>query len=225
MSGGRTGRGAFLVVGACALVGWIGACGLDESGLLGPDGGADVTTIDGGGDVDLDVVVTPDVTVDNYIPPPCTTLDASCIPPYDPDAGWTPIAVVTSTASCPSGFNPIPRIFNPVAQAESCLCGCSATGTVDCNSPIALQAFNGNGACTGDAGTDAMVPADAGCLPMSGQSGDSVRGTAPKVGETLPAAACRRATADGPRSRCSAASPAKVVRTSAASRRRVGRSA
>ena len=56
------------------MIGAVAACSLDESGLLGgadaiapSDGSMSDVHDDGGGGV-----------VDNYVPPVCSTLDASC---------------------------------------------------------------------------------------------------------------------------------------------------
>ncbi len=117
----------------------LAACGIDESGLLSGDSGADVTTGDvnvgdGGGGKDV-------VPVDNYVPPACTdpdaSLDASCLGTTLP-AGWVPFAmqVDASTVTCPGDggdFAEVTYSTNPVIQGNNCVCtGCGTLSGWSC---------------------------------------------------------------------------------------------
>lgn len=113
------------VLGAGALLGV--ACGLDQSGLLVEvDAGKDSTVPDG---AIVDVVIDVPI-IDVYVPPPCTTLDASCLPAFPADA-WTPVAMLTDGGACPidpdASWSTIPLKTNPTLQPGSCSCGCSVT--------------------------------------------------------------------------------------------------
>ncbi len=168
------------------------ACGLDASGLLGVDAGQPDGTVEAGPDgPDLDAEL--DVAVDTYVPPPCSTLDASCLPPYDQDA-WVPIALAAKPNNpCPdppdgsdAGFNTLDYIANPKAQAGACLCGCTNAGSPNCGGNVTV-ATSDAGNCSNAATT--TMAANAGCVafgipadPDAGlDGGGSVKVTAPPM--------------------------------------------
>jgi hypothetical protein len=136
--------GAF---GALATVGLgvalAGGCGLEETGLAGPDGSTNDVILpqdDGGGQ---DVVI--DTYVDNYVPPPCTdpdaSLDASCLGVAVP-TGWIPVGYQLGAAdgSCPSNgdFNEKPYVSDPVVTTGvTCNCtGCALSGGWTCSGTV-----------------------------------------------------------------------------------------
>ncbi len=126
------------VGGAVACV----ACGIDESGLAGADGGMDAVTFDAppndaGGDV-------PDIG----IPPTCSTIDASCLDASVPD-GWSLVGIATdASTACPSAdFDPVTGLLtNPQLTSGSCSCtGCSTTGSYSCSG--SAQVLEGSSTC------------------------------------------------------------------------------
>ncbi|CAN5668444.1 hypothetical protein BH09MYX1_BH09MYX1_54070 [soil metagenome] len=105
------------------------ACGLDQSGLLVENDAGKPT--DGGGKIDVigvDVAL-PDADVpDVVVPPACATLDASCLPAYPPDAGWTVVAVPTGAKTCPNddgGWITTTFVTDAVLATGSCGYACS----------------------------------------------------------------------------------------------------
>jgi hypothetical protein len=126
------------------FVGVFAACGIDESGLLSDASSpTDATTMtDALSDARADVVM-----YDNYVPPPCTTpdasLDASCLGPALP-AGWEPFAMEldASAITCPGGdggdFMEVDYTTNPQVIGNSCVCmGCStSTSSWDCSGTL-----------------------------------------------------------------------------------------
>jgi hypothetical protein len=142
--------GVLAVFVALSCASWFAACGLDESGTLS-DGSIDVTTKDGGGN---DVVA--DVPID--VPQACSTLDASaCVNAVVPD-GWTFAVVAAGDQACPSSdYVKNSYLANPQPDA-GCLCGCVASGTLDCSGTVhaGTQANCGGGnSFDFDAGNDA----------------------------------------------------------------------
>jgi hypothetical protein len=124
------------------------ACSLDESGLMG-DGGS----MDGGF---MDVLIhdaKPDVPpADNYVPPPCVQLDASCLTAFDRDA-WAPVAVqIAPTAPCPEDFLTFERVTGPTPDPGACSCdpSCMVSGNWTCGGTIHVAASVGDASCAAD---------------------------------------------------------------------------
>jgi hypothetical protein len=117
------------------------ACSLDESGLLAPDGSA----LDGAADAPHDGGV-----VDNYVPPVCSTLDASCLGALP--SGWEPFAmqVGTSSVTCPGDggqFTETAYQANPTVTGNSCVCTpCGLATGWDCSGTLTGGMANCNGA-------------------------------------------------------------------------------
>lgn len=125
------------------------ACGLDESGTVG-DGSVDVTVTEGGTDA------IPDVPID--VPQACQTLDASACVNAAVPSGWTYAVIAPGDVSCPSSdYAKSTYLSNPAPDA-GCLCGCTASGTLDCSGTVhaGTQAnCGGNKSFDFDAGNDA----------------------------------------------------------------------
>jgi hypothetical protein len=123
------------VGGAVAFV----ACGIDESGLAGADGGMDALLNDAGGDV-------PDIG----IPPTCSTIDASCLDASVPD-GWSLVGIATNPSTpCPTpDFSPVNGLLtNPQLTSGSCSCaGCMTSGSYTCSG--SAQVLEGSSGCSG----------------------------------------------------------------------------
>ena len=154
------------VLGAGSVLGV--ACGLDQGGLLVElDGGKDSTVPDGAiPDVVIDVPI-----IDVYVPPPCTTLDASCLPAFPADA-WTPVAVLLDGGACPidpdAGWSTIPLKTNPTLVPGSCSCGCSATAANCAPEGGATVGYNSN--CNNSANGTLTLPINT-CVTNSTPNG------------------------------------------------------
>jgi len=154
------------VLGAGAVLGV--ACGLDQGGLLVElDGGKDSTVTDGAiVDVKIDAPF-----IDVYVPPACTTLDASCLPAYPLDA-WTPVAVLVDGGACPldpdASWSTIPLKTNPSLAPGSCSCACSVTASNCAPEGGATIGFNSN--CNNSASGTLTLPANT-CVTNSTPNG------------------------------------------------------
>ena len=135
--------------------GAFAACGLDESGLVGAEGGVDVTVMDVPVDVPVDVPM--DVPLD--VPQACSTLDASACVDADLPDGWTYVAFATGDTACPAGdYTKSTYLEKPTPEAGACSCTCTPSGTYSCAGTIAFG--YGGGSCTNtktsfDGGDDA----------------------------------------------------------------------
>ncbi|HSQ64277.1 MAG TPA: hypothetical protein VLM85_13715 [Polyangiaceae bacterium] len=127
-------RGAMsaAVAGVLLMGGVFAACGLDESGLVGSD--ASVFPEAGG-----DVLILPDVDIDNYIPPPDAAIDASCFDAEVPD-GWLAVGIKAGTVTCPGqpgDYLAKQYVKDPTLDSNSCACGgCAPTGTWSCTGTL-----------------------------------------------------------------------------------------
>lgn len=138
------------IIGAGAV-----ACSLDESGLFVTDASAlDGSMADAPNDANDGGVV------DNYVPPVCSALDASCLGPLP--VGWEPFAmqVDASAVTCPGDggqFTEVAYRANPTVTGNSCVCtACGAGSGWDCSGTItggmgncsaASQAVGGSAYC------------------------------------------------------------------------------
>jgi hypothetical protein len=128
------------------------ACGLDEGGTAS-DASVDVTK-DGAADVISDVIA--DVPID--VPQACATLDATACVDAALPSGWTYAAVADGDLTCPSNDYAKNSYFAQPKPDAGCLCGCAASGTLNCSGSInaGTQAnCNGGNSFVFDAGNDA----------------------------------------------------------------------
>ena len=121
------------------------ACSIDENGLLAPDAVVDAPSDGSMIDAPKDGGV-----VDNYVPPVCSTLDASCLGALP--AGWEPFAmqVDASAVTCPGDggqFGEVAYQANPTVTGNSCVCtGCGQGSGWDCSGTLMGGMANCNAA-------------------------------------------------------------------------------
>jgi hypothetical protein len=151
------------VVGGVSAV--AAACGLEQAGLMpGDDGGV----VDSGRpDVVFDVQV-PDI----YVPPACTTLDASCLLPYPADAGWNPVAA--TSGACPNDLDAgwTKATFQndaSIVQGSCAPCGCTVNAPA-CALDAGFTNYSANGCSSG---AQANVLAADACVNISGSNGSA----------------------------------------------------
>lgn len=152
------------VLGAVSVL--VVACGLEKGGLLSDPG--DATIPDSGGDT----VVWFDVAIpDIFVPPACTTLDASCLPPYPADAGWRPI-VVPNDGGCPvdpdAGWVPSTFQTDAALVPGSCTaCSCTATSSGPCPMDATVSFYGGSDFNCNGGSSSAVVSATDNCQDLS----------------------------------------------------------
>jgi hypothetical protein len=133
---------AALLVGGMIAAGAVGACGLDENGLLTGDASLDVNV----GDTQPADVQVIDVVQDVPLPPTCATTDTSCFGLGDgglPE-GWSPYVYVPDGGACPSvAFTGQPLVTN-TQLTGGCACSCTSSGFWEC--PYTIDVTGGTGA-------------------------------------------------------------------------------
>jgi hypothetical protein len=170
-------RTVAIVAAIAAPCAGFAACGLDESGLAGDASVFDVMTSDV-----VAVDSPPDVIFDNYVPPTCANLDASCLGPSIP-AGWIPIGLANDAASpCPGDsedFDQRDWVTNPKLHPGACACGqCTTTGAWTCEGQVSVG--TGNNGCNGSTDTFDAAPHCTTTVTSGGNS--QVAGSLPSVG-------------------------------------------
>ena len=184
-SGGtRLVRAAALVAATVAPCAGFAACGLDENGILGDASSVDVAI----GDVavlDVAADAPPDVVVDNYVPPTCANLDASCLGVPIP-SGWIPIGLVANAATpCPgttTDFQQGDWVTNPKLHSGACQCGaCTTSGAYTCTGQVSVGTGN-NGCST----SNEVFDAGPHCTTSVTSGGNSqIAGSLPTVGGSV----------------------------------------
>ena len=180
-SGGtRLVRTAALAAAILAPCAGFAACGSDQGG------GGDASSVDvtNGDAVGSDVAVDspPDVVFDNYVPPACATLDASCLGAAIP-SGWVPVGLVANAApGCPGSstdFDQRDWVTNPTLHAGACQCGaCTMSGPWTCTGQVTVSTGN-NGCST----SNDVFTAGPHCTTSITTGGNSqIAGSLPSVG-------------------------------------------
>jgi hypothetical protein len=174
-------RTVAIVAAVAAPCAGFAACGLDEGGIL-PVDGATLDVV--GGDVINLPDTGPDVVVDNYVPPACADLDASCLGAAIPD-GWVPLGLTTNNAlatPCPGDaedFDQVDWATNPRLHAGACACGtCTTSGAWACVGQVTVA--TGNNDCSTVKDTFDASPHCTTNVASGGQS--QVAGSLPTVG-------------------------------------------
>jgi hypothetical protein len=156
----------FLAAGLVAtpLV-FFAACGLDESGAEPLDGSlSDVSPPDAQGSDVHDAAA-----VDTYVPPTCSTIDASCLGIDVPD-GWALFDLSDASTTCPGeseDFEAHPLITNAQLRSDSCTCSsCNTLGTWSCGN---VGIIGGTGGSCND--QDASFASAPQCVTLAESSG------------------------------------------------------
>ncbi len=157
------------------------ACGLDENGIVPPDGAPlDVFNPPGDGGPDTGA----DIAIDNYIPPACSSLDASCLGAAIPD-GWVPVGLVENlTTPCGDAedFEQTDWVANVKLHNGACSCGvCTTTGSWACGGQITVG--SGNNGC--NSLTDTFSAGPHCTTSVSSTGSNQISGTLPTVGGTV----------------------------------------
>lgn len=164
----RSGRLAVVVVlGAGSLI--AVACGLEQGGLLVDPGDASVDS--GSGDAIVVDVSIPDI----FVPPPCKTLDTSCLPAFPDDAGWKPVLRSPDTTCPPDpGWVAATFVADASLNAASCgTCGCSLN-VPSCAPEGGLALWAGNNFnCGGNPISTITLPANT-CVDQGSNLGRSI---------------------------------------------------
>jgi len=165
------------IAGPCA---GFAACGLDENGVLvDATPGVDVLP-----PIDTGIDSPPDVVVDNYVPPACASLDASCLGSAIPD-GWVPVGLLQNNplaTPCPGDsedFDQRDWATNARPHFGACTCGiCTTSGAWTCAGNVSV-ATGGNG-CSGTLDT---FPAGPHCTTSVTSTGNNqIAGSLPTIG-------------------------------------------
>jgi hypothetical protein len=133
---------AYAVAAACAL-GSMG-CGLDVGGSATADGGLAIdagadATVDassdahGGADA-ADAQTIADASIDQHVPPTCSSIDTTCLGATVP-SDWSLVGIAMGTKGCPSSdFDALAFVTNPRLRGDSCACeACTTRGSYTCD--------------------------------------------------------------------------------------------
>ncbi len=159
-------RGLILLAVAGLLVSGFAACALDESGTSA-DSGIDVMTQDV--TVDQTIDSPADVVVDVQDSGPVSdasdgavtcVLDASCLPAFPTDAGWTVLGLSVDASAC--AFSSGTFLVDASIAPGACNCGCTTTGTSTCTGNVVFTGYS-DPICSMPV-VDGAVPTGMGCV-------------------------------------------------------------